>query len=173
MEENLPKTGKYALNFGILAGGVGIVFGIMLYTMDLHYEQSFAVQGVQMVILIAAIILGVLQFKKANNGFLKLSDALKIGAGVGLITAILGLIYFFILSNVIEPGYMDKVYEVGKVQAMEANPKLTEEQIDQGIEMQKNFSWVAYPIGLIFNTVLGLIVGLVMGLVAKKEKPAY
>ena len=29
MEENQPTTGKYSLNFGALAGGIGIVFGIM------------------------------------------------------------------------------------------------------------------------------------------------
>jgi len=173
MEENQPKTGKFALTYGLIAGGIGIVFGIMLFTMDMHYERGIAVQGTQIAILVAAIVLGIVQFRKANLGFLNISEALKIGAGVALIAAILGLIYFFILSNFIEPDYMDKLYEIGKQQAMENNPKLTEEQIDQGIEMQKSMSWILYPIGLIINIIIGLVVGLITGLIIKKQKPAY
>lgn len=173
MEENQPKTGKFALTYGLLVGGVGIVFGIMLFTMDLHYERGWGVQGTQIAILAAGIILGIYQFRKANFGFLNISQALKVGAGVALIAAILGLIYFFILSNFIEPEYMDKMYEIGKQQAMENNPKLTEEQIDQGIEMQKSMSWIFYPIGLLINIIIGLVVGLIAGLILKKQKPAY
>ena len=68
---------------------------------------------------------------------------------------------------------MDKMYEIGKVKAMADNPQLTEEQIDQGIEMQKSFAWVTYPIILIINIVIGLVFGLIGGLIMKKQKPAY
>jgi len=65
------------------------------------------------------------------------------------------------------------VYDIGKANAMEQNPELTEEQIDLGIEMQKKFAWVFYPIGLIINIIIGLITGLIAGLIMKKEEPAY
>jgi hypothetical protein len=169
MEGNQPTTGKYALNFGLITGAVGVVFGVMLYTMDMHYERGWAVQGTQVAILAAGIIFGIIQFKKANAGFLTLSEALKLGAGIGLIAALLGLAYFFILSSVIEPEYMDKVFEIGKQQAMVDNPKITEEQMDQSIEMQKKFAWVSYPIIIIMNIVIGLIVGLIGGLIMKKQ----
>lgn len=171
MEENKPTTGKYALNFGLLAGGVGVVFAVMLYTMDMHYERGWGVQGTQIAILAAGIIFGIIQFKKANLSFLTLSEALKLGAGIGLIAALLGIAYFLILSNVIEPDYMDKAFEIGKQQAMEDNPKITEEQMDQGIEMQKKFAWVSYPIIIIMNIVIGLVVGLIGGLIMKKQNP--
>ena len=173
MEENQPKTGKYALNLGVLTGATGVIFGIMLFSMDMHYEQSAPIQITQTIILIVGIVIGIVLFKKANKSFLTLSQALKVGAGVALIAGIIGLIWFFILSNVIEPDYMDKAYEIGKVSAMEQNPKLTEEQIDQGIAMQKEFAWVFYPIGLIINIVIGLVTGLIAGLVMKKEESVY
>lgn len=173
MEENQPKTGKFALNFGLLFGLISVVFGVMLYSMDLHYERGMAVQGISFLLMAAAIILGIFQFRNANGGFLSLSEALKIGAGVALIGGIIGIIYFFMLSNYLEPDYMDKMYEIGKQQAMADNPKLTEEQIDQGIEMQKSMSWLFYPIGLIINILAGLFFGLIGGLILKKQKPAY
>ena len=173
MEENQPKTGKFALNYGLLLGLVSIVFSVMLFTMDMHYEQNIAIQMVSIVLAAAAIFIAINAFKKDNQGFLQLSDALKIGTGVALIAGILGLIYFFVQSNIIEPGYWDKVYEIGKQTALENNPKLTEEQIDQGIEMQKKFKWLFYPIGLIINIILGLVLGLIIGLILKKQKPDY
>lgn len=173
MEENQPKTGKFALNYGILLGVVSVVFGLMLFSLDMHYDQGWAIRGVSLGLTVVAIIYGISQFKKANEGFLNLSEALKLGAGIAVIAGIIGIIYFFLLSNVIEPDYMDKMYEIGKETAMADNPKLTEEQIDQGIEMQKSFAWLTYPIILIFNIIIGLVIGLIGGLIMKKQKPAY
>jgi hypothetical protein len=173
MEENQPKTGKFALNYGVLLGVVSVVFGLMLFSLDMHYDQGWAIRSVSLALSLAAILFGISQFKKANEGFLNISQALKLGTGIALIAGIIGLIYFFVLSNVIEPDYMDKMYEIGKVKAMADNPQLTEEQIDQGIEMQKSFAWVTYPIILIINIVIGLVFGLIGGLIMKKQKPAY
>jgi len=173
MEENKPQTGKFALNYGIITGIIGLVFGIMLFTMNMHYEQTVGVQVTQTLILAVGIVFGIIQFKKAGGGLLTISEALKVGAGVALIAAIMGLLYFFLLSNVLEPDYMDKVFEIGKIKAMKDNPSLTEEQIDQGIEMQKGFAWVSYPIILIINVIIGLVVGLITGLILKKEEAAY
>ncbi|MUH37791.1 DUF4199 domain-containing protein [Zobellia amurskyensis] len=173
MENSQADTGKFSLNYGLIVGAVGIAFGFMLYTMDMHYERGLAVQGTQTLILVVGIVLGIFQFKKANFNFLTISEALKVGAGVALIAGILGILYFYVFSNYVEPEYMDNMYEIGKQQALESNPKLTEEQIDQGIEMQKSFAWMSYPLILIINIVIGLIVGLITGLVLKKDKPAY
>ncbi|WP_400072986.1 DUF4199 domain-containing protein [Zobellia russellii] len=173
MEDSQAKTGKFSLNYGLIVGVVGVTFGIMLYTMDMHYERGLAVQGTQTLILVAGIILGIYQFKKANLNYLNISEALKVGAGVALIAGILGILYFYVFSNYVEPEYLDNMYELGKQQALANNPKLTEEQIDQGIEMQKSFAWMSYPLILIINIVIGLIVGLITGLVLKKDKPAY
>ncbi len=173
MEENQPKTGKFALNYGVLLGVVSVVFGLMLFSLDMHYDQGWAIRGVNLALIVVAIIFGISQFKKANEGFLNISQALKLGAGIAVVAGIIGIIYFFLLSNVIEPDFMDKMYEIGKEKAMADNPQLTEEQIDQGIEMQKNFAWLTYPIILIFNIIIGLVIGLIGGLIMKKQKPAY
>lgn len=68
---------------------------------------------------------------------------------------------------------MNNMYEIGKQQALANNPELTEEQIDQGIEMQKKFAWISYPVILILNVIIGLVVGLIAGLILRKQKPAY
>jgi len=169
MEEIQAKTGKHALTYGLLTGAVGVVFGVMLYSMDMQYEQGWGVRGTQIAILAAGILLGIAQFKKANGNLLNISQALKVGTGIALIAAILGIIYFLFLSNVLEPNYLDNAFEAGRERAMEQNPNLTHEQMDQAKEMQKNWAWVSYPIIIIFNLILGLIFGLIGGLIMKKK----
>ena len=173
MEDNELKTKKYSLQYGLLAGLIGVIFGVMLYSMDLHYERGLAIQAVQFAIIAVFIIIGIIQFKKANNGFLKITQALKIGSAVGLISAIIGTIYFLILSNVLEPDFMAKSYEIAKVQAFETNPKLTQEQWDQGIAFQKKLYPVFLAFGLVFSSLFGLIIGLITGLIAKKDQASY
>ncbi|MBT8187443.1 MAG: DUF4199 domain-containing protein [Croceitalea sp.] len=173
MEEMQPKIGKYALNFGLLLGLVSVVFNVMLFSVDMHYEQTPAIQIIGISILFALVFIGITQFRKANGGYLKLGEALKLGTGIAVVGAVIGLIYYFLLTNVIEPGFMDKASEFAKVKAFENNPKLTQEQWDQGMEMQKKFAWIAYPFILIFQALIGLIAGLVAGLIFKKDKPAY
>ena len=173
MEENSLKTRKFSLRYGALGGIVGIVFGVMLFTMDMHYDRSTAIQAIQFGILAIFVVIGIIQFKKANESYLTIGQAIKIGAGVGLIAAVIGTVYFLVLSNVIEPDYMEKAAEIQKVKTFAENPSLTQEQWDQGMEMQKKFFPVFLGIGVIMSALFGLIIGLITGLITKKAKPSY
>lgn len=173
MEENQPKIGKFAWTFGLLLGLASVVFSLMLYFAEMHYEQSWPVRIIGIILTVAAIVLATIQFKKANSGLLSISEALKLGAGIGLVGGIIALAFYWLLTNVIEPDFMDKAMAIAKVNALEANPKMTDEQWAQGVEMQKKFAWLAYPIGIIIQVVLGLIIGLFTGLIMKKQKNVF
>lgn len=173
MEENQPKIGKFSWTYGLLLGLAGIVFSLMLYFAEMHYEQSWTVRIISIILMIAAIGLAVSQFKKANGGYLQISDALKLGAGIGVVSGIIGMAFYWILTNVIEPDFMDNAMAIAKIDAFAKNPKLTDEQWAQGVEMQKKFAWLAYPIGIIISVLLGLVIGLVTGLIMKKQKDVF
>ncbi|HMB63147.1 MAG TPA: DUF4199 domain-containing protein [Eudoraea sp.] len=172
MEENQPKTGKFALNYGLLLGGVSVAFAFILYTMDLHYQGGFSVLGVSVVLMLAAIILGMLQFKKANNGFMSFGQGLKIGVGICLVGGIVGVLFNQLLINVIDPEAMNKAFEFQRSQLVETT-NLTTEQIDAQLEMGKKFAtpMMQVAFGLIGSLFLGFILSLVPALVIKKQQP--
>ena len=173
MEEQQPKTGKFALNYGLLLGVVFVVFGVMLYTQKMHYEMNTAVMVISVLLMVAGSFLAVSAFKKANGGYLTLGEALKVTVGMAVIATIVSLAYQYVLTHFIEPDFMDKAMELAKPKAMARNPNMTEEQWQQGVEMQKKMAWIQYPVGLIINSIIGLIIGLVVGLILKKSKPEY
>ena len=125
-------------------------------------------------IVLAAVItfLGIQNFKKANGGYLKLGQALKIGAGVLLIGGIIGILYNIILVNYIDPDAPSKIMDARLGPALEEG-KITQEQFDQQKQQSIDYWWMGYPFILIFNVLIGLAIGLITGLILKKNKPSY
>lgn len=171
MEETKPKTGKYALTYGLILGAIGIVFALMLYSLDMHYQGGTMVMGVSLLITIAVIVIGMIQFKKDNNGFMTFGQALKVGVGIGLIGGILGIIFNQILAGVIDPEMMGKAMEYQKGLLMETT-KMTPEQIDAQMETIKKYSAPSMQIvfGLIYSVVISLLLSLIPALILKRKE---
>ena len=168
METNPATTGKISLKFGLILGAIGVVFGLMLYSMDAHTTQSPGMQILNIVISLSVIVWAIISFKKANGGQLSVGQAVKIGAGTALIGAIISVLYTLLLSNVIDPDFTTKVMENRMAQAV-AEGNIEASQVPQSIEMGKKFFWVGYPVILIISIVFGLVVGLIGGLIFKSS----
>ncbi len=166
-----PKTGTYALKYGLILGAISVIIGLMLYSMDMHYQQDWKVGIISMVIMITIIVMAQLQFKKDNGGYISLGEALKIGIGLSLVAGIIGVIYNQILGNVIDPDMMQKAIEYQR-QKMEAGG-MTQTEIDQAMEMGEKFKGPGMQIafGLIGSLFLGFVFSLISGLVVKKTAP--
>ncbi|MGB5554715.1 MAG: DUF4199 domain-containing protein, partial [Flavobacteriaceae bacterium] len=119
----------------------------------------------------AAIVIGLLQFKKANNGFMTFGQGLKIGVGICLIGGIIGILFNQIMANVIDPDMMNKAMEFQKGQMMETT-KLTPEQIDTQMEAMKKFQTPTMQMmfGLLYVVVSGFIFSLIPALILKKTE---
>ncbi|MDX1315373.1 MAG: DUF4199 domain-containing protein, partial [Eudoraea sp.] len=103
MEDQQPKIGKFSLNYGLILGGLGVAFSLMLFTMDAHVGGDQSVQQiVGLVLLIAIIFWGIIAFRKANAGTLSIGQGLKLGAGIGVVAAIVSVVYLLLLANVLD-----------------------------------------------------------------------
>ncbi|MEN1785831.1 MAG: DUF4199 domain-containing protein [Bacteroidota bacterium] len=171
MNTSTQETGKFALKYGLLLGAISIVFGLLLYTQELHYQQDWKIGIINMVVLITIIVLGMIQFKKSNDGFMSFVQALKIGVGISLIGGILVIIYGQVLQQFIDPDMLAKATQYSK-QLMIKQGKDAKE-IKLALEMGKKFQapWIQIAIGLIGSLFLGFIVSLIAGLIIKKEQP--
>ena len=116
--------------------------------------------------------IAIFQYRKANNNVLTLSQALKVGIGVALIAGVMGVIYQYLLVNVIDASFMEKFAEMQRAKLTEMG-KFTSEEIDKQIEASKNYFWIGYPIALIMSLFFGFIVSLIAGLIMKKAPSEY
>ena len=99
------------------------------------------------------------------------AEVRKIGTGISLVIALLGISYTAILTNVMEPDYMDKVLEISYNQTMEDYPEaLQGMDLNTFIENSKPFTFLTYPVILIFTLLFGFIYSVVLGLFIKTKK---
>ena len=173
MNNTSIKTASYALRYGLIYGIILVVFAIMLYTMDMHYQNSTLSTVVNILIGVGGILWGMLAYKKDNGGFISLSQSLKVGVAIALVGSLVGIIYGVVLTEFIDPTTMDKALEFQKQQMLSQNPEMSVEQANQFVDMQKKFSspLIRSAFGLLFGIFFGFIVALISGLVIKKNRP--
>jgi len=173
MENQKITTAKTALNFGLILGGVSLVFSLMLFFLDMHYQGETATSLIGYTLLIGLILWAIMHFKKNNDGYISLSEALKTGVGAALISAIIVCIYTIVLIQYLDPEFLDKSIEYQKQKMLQENPEISVENVNKMFDMQKEFSgpFIISGFIIIFNLFFGFIISLIFGLIVKKSKP--
>ena len=172
MENQKKTTAKTALNFGLLLGAISVVFGFVLYSLDIHYQQDSSTSVIGYAIMIAIILIGIIQFKYSNEGYISLSEALKTGVGTALVSSIIVCFYTFFIIKYLDPEFLDKSIEYQKQKMLQENPEISIESVNKLFEMQKEFSgpFIISGFIIIFNLFFGFIISLVVGLIVRKSK---
>lgn len=161
------------LQYGTLLGGISVVFGLMIYFLDMHYTQENTVSYVSIAITVGVIALAQYNFRKENEGYLSLGEGLKIGVGIALISGIIGSLYQVVLVTVIDPETIAKMLEIASDKIMDSYPEMQQEQLDQTIAMQKKFMTpgMMFAFGIIGTLFIGFVVALISGLILKRNRP--
>ncbi len=167
--ETSPKLGSYNYRFGLIAAGIGIVFSLMLYFMDMMYDRSPVIRAINILIPATLAILAIGAFKKDNSGLLSLKQSIKLGVGVFLVAGIIGLVYFAVFINLVEPDFISNFAQLQVDAIRETKPEIGEDMIQMQQENIEKFFYISFPFILIMNVLIGLVVGLITGLFAKKN----
>jgi len=173
MENSPLKTSTYALRYGLLLGLISVVFGVMIFMLEMHYQQDQKIGIVSLAINLILIILGLVAFKKANGGYISLAQALKTGLGIALVAGIIAVTYQLILVTVLDPDTIQKTIDFQMEKIRMEQPELPAETLDQIESMQRKFTspWMMVAIGLVFSLFIGFVFSLIGGLIIKKSRP--
>ena len=173
MKDQNLELKQYILQYGGLLGGISVVFGLMLYSLDMHYQNDSNATIVSLVITLGVIIFAQYTYRKDNEGYLSLSQGIKMGLGMAAVSGIINIIYFLVLSNVLDPEMMNKALEMGMDQFLEQNPEANQETIEQVESMQKKFSgpFISSSFLLIASLLTGFVISLITGLILKRNRP--
>jgi uncharacterized membrane protein (DUF485 family) len=161
------------IQYGLIYGGLAVVFNIMLFIMDMHYQGGSLQQWTGLIIMVGSITFAQIAYRKLNDGYLNLSEAIKVGLGVTLIGILIAVVYGWFQAIVLDPNQIEKATEFALNQAIDQNPEMTDEMIAM---TQEWIEWGSSPgistaFALGFGLLFGLIVSLITGLIVKKSKP--
>jgi len=173
MSDNKVLLKATIFQYGKIYGGISVAFAIMLFLLDMHYQGGSLQQWTGLLIMVGSITAGQLAFRKLNDGYLDLSEAMKIGLGVTIIGIVIGLLYGWFQAIVLDPNQVEKATEFALSQAIEQNPEMTDEMIGITKEWIEWGSSPAISTAFVFSfgLIYGSIVALVTGLVVKKSRP--
>ena len=170
MEEQTKPTSKITLHYGVIFGVVSILISVIIYALGMHYDEDWK-SWIGILAMAVIVFLGIKKFKEFNGGYLTIGQALKTGVGIALIGSIISLLYFFILLNFIEPDFLVNKMALGEAKMIENYPNLTDEQIQQQLEIGKKFMTPAIMIAfaLVFSLFFGFVFSLISGFIQKNE----
>lgn len=170
METQKQSIKNLIFTFGFILALLSILVSVVKYVMGRHLENSAIDSIIGLVLLIALVVYPITLFKKQNNGFITLSQSLKIGLGVAAVAAVISVIYFVIFANYIEPEFVNDVMSAEMSRQIKANPNMSKADLEKGMEVGKGFVLpMLYGGIIVVNLFLGFITSLITGLAIKKE----
>jgi len=173
--ENQNLSTKTMLTYGIFIGISGIILSLLNYSFGNMFKQHWSVQVGNFIFLVLFIVLGIKTFRDANAGLLKFGQAVKIGLGISLIGALIGVLFLFVFIYVIEPDFMTKMADFQQQTMYEKYPDMPEEQLEQALKISKKFTTptALALVTILWSLFLGLIISLISGLILKKEETNF
>ena len=171
MEHEQPTTGKFALNYGIILGVVMIALNVVSYVTGQALEGAQWPQVVYYIVFPVVIMYAISTYKKQNANVLSLGNALKLGVVIGIISAIVYILYGLLFNYVIDPEFMGQLMEISTENMIEQNPDMSQVQIDQSVKMMEMMfnPLIGSAFWIAMSALFGLIWSLIGGLVMKSN----
>ncbi|GAB3839439.1 DUF4199 domain-containing protein [Hymenobacter jeollabukensis] len=166
-------TTAAGLRFGVITGIVTIIYSFIL--MMTGMEQNSAMGIITFIILIGGIVLAHRYFKEHNAGFMSYGQGLGIATIEGAVIGLLSGIFRYIYITFIDPQYVENAMNALRAK-FEADGKMSDEQIDQAVQMTQKFSGTG-PVGILF-AVLGtaffaFLLSLIVSAITKRNRPEF
>lgn len=172
MENAQSPFKKNATTYGVLLGIIMVFIAVIMYVTGMPLEGKQWPQYLYYLIFPAGIIIAIKNFKIQSKGFLSLSEALKLGLAIAVISALIFVIYSLVFNYIIDPTYNEAIIEIA-LDKVKESPNVTDEQIAQTTKFMK---FMANPalggaVWLALSLFFGLIYSLIGGLVMKRDNP--
>ena len=168
MEKKNPSILINALNWGLIIGLASIVYSVILYMLNLMFNQALGYAGV--IIIIAGLAIAMKSYRdNVLGGVMSFGKAFGFGMLIIIVAALLGAIFSYLLYAVIDTGLSERMLEFTSDKMLKRG--VPEAQLDIILERAAKFQ-KPLPIAitaLISSILGGVVLSLIMAAIFKKE----
>ena len=168
--ENQTSSKRIILNYGLYLAIIGILIHLSLFVTDSLLQLMWLTGVLGFVIMIICIVLGIKKCKQNNKGYLTFGQALKIGVGIAVVSAVISAIYTLLFIKVIDPTFQEQAMELQVQKWLDAG--MSEEQIDASLAIAKKFQnpAIASAVSIMFSAFFGFIISAITGAIMRKTE---
>ncbi|CCH57280.1 hypothetical protein BN8_06691 [Fibrisoma limi BUZ 3] len=163
------STARVALKWGLIIGIGTIIYSIVLFTLDLTTNRGLSVLTYG--IFIAGLVLAMREFRTANGGYMTYGEGVGLGALASAIAGVLSSAFSVFYMTVIDPGFQERLMDQTREQ-LEEQGQLSDEQIDQAIEMGQSFQspGLLFVFGIFGSILIGVLLTLIIAAIMRRNK---
>ena len=172
--ENQASSKNIMLNYGFVLGILSILTSVTSYALGMHLDRDWRFGLLGFILMVIIVSMGIKKFKVENQNLLSFGQAVKVGIGVSIVSAVLVTIYNLIFMNFIEPDFMNQLLQVEKAKWIEA--EMSSEQMEGTEKMFNLFSGTAISsaAAIIASAFLGFVISAIAGAIMKRtEEEGY
>ncbi|MBO9205381.1 MULTISPECIES: DUF4199 domain-containing protein [Niastella] len=165
------------LIYGFINGAVAIVFTVLLYLGGAKmFVSPIAYCGI--VLPIVVCVLGLLQIKKQQGGYLEFGQALKTSFQIFVIGSLIASIFQFVLFNYIDVPFRQALAQETAQKAEQwmrnfgASESEIEKKVDETMD-QNNYTVGRLLLGFVFGCIFWFIVSLIVSAIIKRKRPPF
>ncbi len=171
IENQKPKAvGKYALQYGVMAGIILIIVSIIYYISG--QQQHWSASVVSYLVLLGVIIHGLRTYRdEILEGFISYGKALGFGVLLSLFAGIISGLYAFVFFKFINPEALQTMLIEAEQTVIERNPNISDQELDMAMGITRVImNPYSFFITSIFSmTFFGTIFSLIVAAIFKKE----
>jgi F0F1-type ATP synthase assembly protein I len=171
------KKTSILLQYGLISALVYVASYVVFYLMGADSMLSFGGYATAIIPIVFAVI-GCLQAKKENGGFLDFKEALKVSFGIMVITSFISMLFSYVLFNFIDPAFAQSVTQLTVEKLQQTFDKIggSQEMIDKAVKdiMNKNiYSLPSLFQSFMFSCIFNFIIALIISAIVKKKRPDF
>ncbi len=170
MEEKMKSAFMPSLMPGIYLGFALIMYTLVLFILDVDMESPLKYGSY--VIMAIGLYLSIVAFRdKQLDGFISYGKAFSSGFYTGLFASVIASVFTIIYVQYIDTELIANILLIAEESMLEANPDMSNEQIDQALSMTEMFTSpiMMGVMGFIANLILSAILSLIIAIFAKRE----
>lgn len=175
--ESTSSPKNLGVLYGLICGGVSIVFTVILYLSGAKtFVSPFAWCGI--VLPIVVCVIGGLQIRKQRGGYLEFSEALKATFLILVIGSLISTAFQYVLFNFIDVSFREALAQVTAEQVEKMMRKFgaTDTQIDEAVQKtlsKNNYTIGNLLLGFVFSCIGSFIIALIVSAIIKRKRPPF
>lgn len=166
-----PSSARIALKWGGILGLVLILITLIMYMTNPAGNPSFSI--LTLVAMVAFIALGLVEYRRTNEGFMTYGEGMGIGALLSAVAGLLSSAFITFYNVVIDPTIQQRATELAQEQLEKQG--MDDDQIEKAMEIAQKFQSPGFVfVAQVFGTIImGVLLTLIIAAIVRRNRPVF